>query len=226
MNKLMRAAAVSGMVALVFGCATPAQRQYKAIVANTQNVAAQAKACFSTVYASPEAAPLRGRMPFDARDTSLAQLADSSLATKTEIQAILVVAPRWQQCEKAALQGLMTTTPSVVPIYAAGFIREEDNLLALAQRKETWGQFSRKRRDNAAATDAQVLAEGQRLMDALREENENELLMRAAAAQAAGNALMSWSQNMQAYRSQMTSPSPIRTTHCNWIGNSLNCNSY
>lgn len=87
---------------------------------------------------------MRPHMPVDPRDITLAQLADTSLTTPGEISAILVLHPRLQQCQKQVLDDLMNATPSLVPILAAEYVKGEDNTLALIQRKETWGEFSKR----------------------------------------------------------------------------------
>ncbi len=146
------------------------------------------KACLTAIYDSPEAALLRPHMTIDPRDTTLAQLADTSVATPEEISKILILHPRLQQCQRAALDGLMNTTPSVVPILAAAYARGDDNTLALIQRKETWGEFSKRRRDSAMALTAEIQDEGRRLTEGLEQAHEAELERRAAAMEALATA--------------------------------------
>ena len=139
MNRPTRALAVAGLAAALFGCATAAQRQYQAIATSTRSVGAEMKACATAIYASPEAASLRPHYALDPRDITLAQLADTSPASPEEISAILVLYPRLQQCQKQMLDGLTRGTPSLIPILAAEFVKGEDNVIALIQRKESWG---------------------------------------------------------------------------------------
>jgi hypothetical protein len=190
MNGLTKIAAAMGMAALLFGCATAAQRQYQAIAVNTRSVGAEMKACVTAIYASPEAAPLRPHLAID--QITLAQLADTSLATPEEISAILFLYPRLQQCQKQMLDDLTNATPSLVPILAAEYVKGEDNTLALIQRKETWGEFSKRRRDIALAATAELQGEGQRIKEGLEEEREAELERRAAAMNAFAQASQSW----------------------------------
>jgi hypothetical protein len=214
MSRLTKVVAVAGMATLLFGCATAAQRQAQAIGTNTQNVGASAKACLAALYSAPEAAPLRPHVAIDVRDTTLAQLADQSLATKEEIDAIFLLHPRLQQCQKAALDGLMVTTPSLVPILAAEYVQGEDNTLALVQRKESWGEFSKRRRDIVFEGTAQLVAEGRRIEAGLEQSHEAELAARQAAAQAAGAALAQSGQTLQSI-SNMNQPPPLQTQRQN-----------
>ena len=212
MNRPTKVAAAMGMAARLFGCATAAQR-HQAIAVNTRSVGAEMKACLTAIYNSPETAPLRPHVAIDPRDTTLAQLADTSLATPEEISAVLVLHPRLQECQKAALDGLTNTTPSLVPILAAEYVKGEDNTLALIQRKETWGDFSKRRRDNAMAMVAELQAEGQRITEGLQQEHQTELERRAAAL----SALSAASQEFAARAQQTTAGfqmSPIQTQNC------------
>jgi len=209
------------MAALLFGCATAAQRQYQAIAVNTRSVGVELKACVMAVYDAPDAAPLRPHMPADPRDVTLAQLADTSLATLQDISAILAVHARLQQCQREALDGLANATPSLVPILTAEYVRGMDNTLALIQRKETWGDFSKRRRDNAIATGAELQAEGQRITTGLEQEHEAELVRRAAAMNAFAQAAVSWAAQVQ--QSQ-----PVITNCRQWgyQGSQLTCMTY
>jgi hypothetical protein len=221
MNRPSKLAAVMGMAAVLFGCATAAQRQYQAIAVNTRSVGAEMKACVMAVYNAPEAAPLRPHVAIDPRDITLAQLADTSLANPEEISYILVLYPRLQQCQKQMLDGLMRGTPSLVPILATEYVKGEDNTLALIQQKETWGDFSKRRRDNAIATIAALQAEGQRITQGLEQAQEAELERRAAAMNAFAQAAQSWAAQVQ--QSQ-----PVITNCRQWgyQGSQLTCMTY
>jgi hypothetical protein len=182
---------------LLAACATAAQRQYQAMGTNTQAVVGGFKACVSGLYSAPEAAPLRPHIALDVREITLAQLSDQSLATKEEIDAIFILHPRLQQCQKAELDGLMNATPSLVPILAAEYNKGEDNTLLLVQRKESWGEFSKRRRDVGMAGLGELQAEARRITGALEQSHEAEISRRQAAIQAAGQALAQWGQTQQ-----------------------------
>src|SRR5205823_4416644 len=122
-----------GLATLLTACTTAAQRQYQAIGSGNQALVAQLNACATDLYNSDEAAPIRQHLPRDPRAATLAQLSDTSLATKPEVDAILGLHPRLQSCRKAALDGLVNTTPSVVPILAKGIAAGDDDIIRLVQ---------------------------------------------------------------------------------------------
>jgi hypothetical protein len=225
MTTARRAWSVAAAAVLLAGCATAAQRQYQAIGTNTQAVVGGAKACVTAVYSAPEAALLRPHFPFDVWDLTLAQLSDQSLATKEEIDAIFVLHPRLQQCQKAALDGLMSTTPSLVPILAAESNRGEDNLLLLIQHKQSWGEFSKRRRDNVFEAQAELVAEARRIEAGLEQSHEAELAQRQAAAQAATAALAQYAQTQQII-AKMNQPTFTNCLRMGYQGNMLNCTTW
>ncbi len=53
MDRLMRIAAVAGMAALLFGCATAAQRQLQGMAAGNRAAGQNFQAC-TTIYNQPE----------------------------------------------------------------------------------------------------------------------------------------------------------------------------
>jgi hypothetical protein len=197
MNRVMRAMTVAGMAGLLLGCATQAQRQYQAIATGNQAIGAQAKACEAEVYNAPEAASLRPHFPMDLREATLTQLSDPSLATKPEIDAILLLYPRLQACQKAILEGLVNTMPGLVPILAKGYSEGDDDTILLIQRKLTWGDRIHRGRNRVIALQAAMLAEAQRVVAALEQSHEAELARRQAAVQAAAAALASYAQTQQ-----------------------------
>jgi hypothetical protein len=204
--------------ALLAGCATAAQRQYQAMVTGNQAIIAQAKACGDAIYDSPEAAPLRPHVTRDMREATLAQLSDTSLATKPEIDAILVLHPRLKACEKTVLDQLLNTTPSVVPILAKQYSSADDDTILLIQRKMPWGERVRRGRDRVNETLAALQAEGQRVTSGLERQHESELARRQAAL----NAISQWAQTQQVINAMNR---PVMT-NCFGTGSMVNCISH
>ena len=202
-------------VLVLAGCATGAQRQYQAIATGNKAIAEQAQGCMAGIYAAPEADALRAKWPADARDASLGQLADTALATPAEINSITVLHPRLKACQKAILNGLMTTMPGLVPIMTRQYAALDDGLLALIQRRTTWGEFSKGRRDRAATLLAAAQAEASRVTAGLEQQHEAELQRRQAAAQA----LSEWAQTQQVINAMNR---PVNTT-CFGGGGMVNC---
>jgi hypothetical protein len=115
----------------------------------------------------------------------------------------------------------------------ATYNKNEDNLLALIQKKLTWGEFVKQQRD--AATDAQraLQAEGQRIVAGLKQDHQAEIEQRQRAAEAVSQ----WAQTQQMINAlnhsaptfyaapPMTSPSSLNCMS-NRTGNTVttNCN--
>src|SRR5215472_6657989 len=175
------------------GCQTSAQREYQTMKAGNETAAAEMRACVSTVYSSPEYTPLRAHLPYNVADATLQQLADASMITPREWEAILAIHPKVQQCRNTLLAALAKSTPSIVPILTQVYNRSEDDLLALSAHKLTWGQYVVRARDRSAEAQAALQAEGQRVVDRLQRENAIEIEQRQRAAEA----LAAWAQTQE-----------------------------
>jgi hypothetical protein len=225
MNGFMRAFALVSLPLALFGCATAAQRQYQAISTGNQAIATQAKACLEQYYNAPEAAILRPHAPMDVRQATLLQLSDQSFATKAEADAILTIYPRLQACRQAVLNGLQNTVPSIIPILAKDFAEADDDTIALLQRKVTWGEHVRRRRDLVLALQSALQVESQRITAALEASHEAELAQRQEAIQSAGAALQQWSQTQQVI-SNMNRTTFTNCMRFGYQGNMVNCTTY
>jgi hypothetical protein len=146
----------------------------------TREATAHATSCLSAAYASPEAAPFRAREPFNASDATLQQLSDSSLATPEEIRSIEATFPRLKSCENRLIAELRGLAPTIAPLFAENARLAEDDMLALVERRMSWGEFTRRRRDRAIAFQALLAREQERLTEAQRERVNAAILGMAA----------------------------------------------
>jgi hypothetical protein len=137
----------------IVGCV--AQRQREAVQANVS--------CLAAAYASPDAAPLRVHEPFTVDDATLAQLADNSFATEPEIASVSAVYPRLRACQNEFLAQLDKLAPAFGPMFAENYRDADDDTVALIQRKMTWGDYTKRRRDRAIAGREAIAAEERRL---------------------------------------------------------------
>jgi uncharacterized membrane protein YcjF (UPF0283 family) len=208
---------ISGLLLLV-GCATQAQRQFQTMKTSNQASLQQMKTCASDVYNSPEFVPLRGHLPLNPLDVTLQQMSDSTFATPTEVQAIFAAHPHIQACRKALLSGFAQSEPSLVPILIASYNKSEDELLALTQRKVTWGDYVRGARDRATELQATLLAEDRSVVSGLNQEHQAEIAQRQRAAEA----LAAWAQTQEMINAANR---PV-ITNCNAFGNNVNCVSH
>jgi hypothetical protein len=209
MRTMVSASAFSLLLcAAISGCATQAQQKFQTMTAENKQNVAQFNECNAAAYNSPQFSILRPHLPAKTSDITLGQLADTSFATPEEAQAILAVHPKFQECRKSLVANLAQAEPSLVPILVASFNKRDDDLLALIQRKTSWGDFVRKIRDGAAETQAALAAEDQRVVGGLQEENEAELAQRQHAAEV----LATWAQTQEMINA-LSHPAPQATIY-------------
>jgi hypothetical protein len=210
-----RAPLIFAAMVLLSGCATQAQRQFEAIKTGKQAIGAQFNMCREAIYNSPEFSSLRIHLPLDSTGTTLQQLSDQSLAMPTEVQTILSVYPKFKECLQAVLNGVAQTEPSVAPILTAAYTKYEDDVLALAQRKISWGDFVRRGRDRSIETQAATQAAEQQIVSGLQREHHAEIEERRRAAEA----LAEWAQTQQIINAANR---PV-VTNCNASANLVSC---
>jgi len=167
------------------------------------------------LYSSPEVEPLRAHIPLDIRNATLEQMTDTHLATDAEIKVLLDEHPKYQACRQALLNQIARVTPTIVPILTKRYTEDDDKLIALIQKKMTWGDFIREQKDSLPAFQAELTAEYRRIGAALNQQNQFELQQRQAAA----NAMMQYYQTQEMIN-EMNRPV---ITNCNQIGTMTNC---
>jgi hypothetical protein len=200
------------------GCETQAQRQFQAIRTGNQQSSARLETCTSAVFNSAENAPLRPHAPYRITDLTLQQLSDVSLATAAEIQAIYVTHPKIQECRREFLDSMVHSEPSLVPIYTSLYAKQEDQLIALIQHKNAWGDYVRHVRDLVIEARAGTQAENRRVVTGLQQEHQTEMAQRQQAAEA----FAAWAQTQQLINAANR---PV-ITNCNGFGSSINCISH
>ena len=91
---------------------------------------------------------------------TLEQLTDNNLVTDDELKIILELHPKMQLCRKQALDKISQSMPTVVPILLGIYIKSEDSVIDLIQKKQSWGAYVRRGRDAAiaGAGELQVIA--------------------------------------------------------------------
>lgn len=214
-KEMVRLIIVASTVMALAGCATVAERQYRAIVSNNSAAAAQLRACYAKIYNSPVAAPLRRHVPLSIDDVTLQQLSDSNFATDDEIKAILREHPLIVACRKAALHKIGLATPTFVPIIAAAYGKTDDLLVELIKKKISWGAFMTGVRNVSTNLRAELSAEGQRITAGLERSQEAELARRQEAARA----FQEYMQRQEVINS-LNRPT---ITNCYRMGYSVNC---
>jgi hypothetical protein len=203
------------MLILLCGCPTAAQRELQSMRARQHEAVAEFSACGVAIYNAPESAPIRAHIPLNLNDVTLQQLSDPSYATPEEAQVIFANHQNLQICRKAFLSKLSVAEPAVVPIRIASFNKSDDNRIALAQRKITWGEYIHRMRDLSAETQASLLAADARVVVGLQQEHDAEMARRQRAAEA----LAAWAQTQEMINAANR---PV-ITNCSGFGNMVNC---
>ena len=175
----MHYSAIAIVVASV-GLAGCAAQQQRALVQQTTS-------CLEAAYNSPEAAPIRPRTPFNPNDASLAQLGDPAVVSKPEMDAISLVYPRVQDCDRQFLARLEKLGPAFVPLFAGTYRDNDNDAVALLQRRLTWGEFNQRRRDRAIASSEKLQVAEQQLA-AENQARANAMIQGLAAAAAISQA--------------------------------------
>lgn len=199
----MKAIAALIMAGMLGGCAFsdgPRVNQQKVDSDNVETFCAHA-------WADTRLDPLKAKLPVKAPDATLAQLADPSLATPAEQQAISDFDPVMAQCFDMRRAYLKAYTPGSV--VATFDILQADSKSLRAQlwaRKISFGEYNTKA--------AKLLTESQKTVQA-----ELEKAQQIAAQQQAQR-----DQNMLLMMPYMNPPVPRPTiTDCHRYGNSVNC---
>lgn len=213
-NAVKQILRVVGLVALLAGCATAAQREFQTMTHNNRSAVENLKICVSQVYNSPGFTLLRRHISPNG-DPTLEQLNDPSLATSAEVKVILAEHPNMQACRQQFVSAVSRATPTTAAIWADAFIRSDDSLLDLINRKQSWGEHARRIRDLMAETRTHLLAEGNRIVADLKQENEAELARRQAAL----DTIARWAQTQQMIN---TMNRPVITS-CNQFSGMVNC---
>jgi hypothetical protein len=213
-SRFKKAVALIGLW-LLSGCATQAQREFQTMRTGQHEAVAEFGACGAAIYNAPESAPIRAHIPLNLNDVTLQQLSDPSYATPEETQVMFSTHPKIQLCRKSFLAKLTQAEPAVVPIRIASFNKSDDNRIAVAQRKITWGEYIHRMRDLSAETQAALLEADARVVAGLQQEHQAEVAQRQRAAEA----LAAWAQTQQMINAANR---PV-ITNCNQFGNTVNC---
>ena len=122
-----------------------------------QNALLQMRACVTTVYNSPEAAPIRPHAPLNPAEPTLAQLSDRSSVTRAQAVAISLIHPRFRACQRQILTDASLLAPVAIPILQRAYAAADDDTALLLQGRISWGEHVRRRRDRALSAQTELL---------------------------------------------------------------------
>jgi hypothetical protein len=211
MGAILRAVVLTGIAALLFGCATAAQRQLQGMAANYTTAGKEFQGCVEVIYYAPELEPLRRDLPLNVENASLEQFANTSFVSAEQTRLILANHPKYQTCRSRFINQVSQTMPAVAGIFLKAATAFDNRTVALLQKKLRWGEFLQLARQATLDNRAAVEAEGRHIMANLEQSHEAELARRQAAIQALGNALAEYGRTQQAIANMNR---PVRcTTH-------------
>ena len=215
---IKRTVSLLAIAGLIAGCATAAQRQHQMMSTTIQSASQNLLACIATVHDSAEYAPLRKHIPSKISDATLEQLADTNLASEEEIKAIFATHPKLQSCRQDFLSQISQTVSTVAPIFVTIWMKSDNSLVDLVQKKQSWGDHLRRRREAANEGQVQLAEENKRIMAGLSQSHQAELARRQAAA----NAFTQYNQTQQIINNMN------RPVNCmsNRVGNQVFTNCY
>lgn len=216
---LKQMALLATALVVLTGCATAAHREGEGIRASLRAANEQAAACVAQVNANPAFAELeRHRPAADIHQATLSQLTDQTFATSHEVDLISERRGPVIVCQKPFVDVYMAQAPALGIVWMERFSRADADVLQLAQRHISWGEYVTRSKNLADDTRLKLVATGQRLDADENARNQQELAQRAAAAQA-------FSQSMQQQQMINNMNRPV-TTNCNRFGSSVSCTTY
>ena len=151
-------------------------------VAEAQTAMQQLAACGRSVYDAPEFAPLRRHLPFNAGSPSVEQLADNSIPSVGEVHLVLQAHAALGPCKERALEALSRFAPEQAAVAREVTTANEDALVPLVQRQETWGDYNRQARNLVLAGNAKHQAMAAQSRQAQEQALERESRASRAAA--------------------------------------------
>jgi hypothetical protein len=185
------------ITASLAGCATAAQQQYRAMAENNRSAVEELATCEMALYDSPEIAPLRSDLPLNVNNASLEQLSNTSFANDVEIRIILNNHPKLQACRQQFIDQISSSAPTLALIFLAMTTKEDNDLVGLIQRKQSWGEFLQHLKEDNAEGRAALASEAQKIVAGLEQSHEAELARRQIATEGMADALARYGETQQ-----------------------------
>jgi hypothetical protein len=203
----------------VVGCGTAAQRQAQQSGAATREAIAQFKACSRAVRDKPEYASLLVHSSdLETGQPSMAQLTDETIPSEQDARLFAERFDEAGPCRGHLLTAISAARPDLVPVLADGMTQGSAIAVLVVEQKITWAEAARRTQALSSALRQNIAAADRQWIGDLNASNQAEMAQR----QAAGAALMQWSQQQQLINAATR---PV-VTNCNRFGSSVNCTSY
>ena len=216
-------------VILLSGCATQAQRTFKATNGAANVAFAQLKQCQADLNSNAAYSDLAQHLAIvPVPPPSLEQLADGAAPSDGQVAQLMEWHKGVQACRQQLLDSAQASFPFMVAAYQQNFASADAIFLRVAQKQITFGEankeLSQARLDGAARNRTASSA----WTSELKEEHREEVAQRAAAIQAMAVSLQETGAAMQQRAQQQQLINAINRpvyTSCNQNGSFTNCTS-
>lgn len=206
MKRFWIVVAILAVAPALAGCATQAQVQAQAIGNGMRSANSAFEVCATAAYNDPAYAVLTPRLALRPADITLQQMASTDKVSDAEIAALYARHDRVKLCRDSYIAAVNPVEPGMASIVLQSYVKIDTALIALIQKKTTWGEYATATRDISAQTMADATREAQRLQTALERSHEAELARR----QEAFAALSQYSQTQQLINT-LNTPAPAPT---------------
>jgi len=207
------------------GCfETGAQVDANCLTNEAQTTERTVGVCNDAIANNETYAPIAAKTNVKAGPYSLKMVTDATRPTKKEVELIYQVHTEMQECRKLLLGGAARYHPSVVTVLIDGFAESDALLAQLVTAKLTWGQFNQAMQDLDAKNKAKMTQANAQIASQMANQQQFELDQR----QRASTAIQHWAYQQQVLANQqqaINSMNQSRTINCNYVGDTLQCNS-
>jgi hypothetical protein len=190
---MWKTAAALCVAMMMVACATQAQQQGQQMKATLDKAGHDFEVCADAVDQDPAVAPILEKMPKDLRNATLRQQMDDTRATEAQIAALYIRHDKMTVCRDHGIQTVTSVSPALASILVDEYTKKDKQLIALIQKKLTWGEYVMGERDINAAATAAIAAEDQKIISSLQQSHDAEMARRDAAY----NAYMQYQQTQQ-----------------------------
>lgn len=216
--------AVSALT-LLAGCSTAAQRENTRMNETAAKGVPAVTACFDKANATPAALSLKDRVPLGDAAPTLAMQTNASKATPADIAALYELHADSLPCRQLALETAGAMSPLLVAPFADMYAKTDAVLVALVEKKATWGESVRAYEAIKAEGKAKLATAYAGIKSGLDQSHQGEVAQRQRAI----GALQQWSYQQQVLtqnQQMISAMNQPRMTNCQYIGAQLNCTTY
>jgi hypothetical protein len=208
--------------ATVLGCATAAQRQGALILSNVRGATERLTPCFVKSETNPAYKDLAERIPVGRGNSTLLQLANSSMATEAEVELIIKRHNDIVPCREMYVTEVMNILPGLIPTIVESYHKADLVWVDLMQGNISWGEGNKRRAVIIDEFRFKAQAAANELVQQLVASHNAELVQRQAAL----NALSQWADRQTALMQNQQLINSInrpRVTTCTAFGRTVNC---